>query len=172
MKRLWIVVRGIAGIGLAIASADTGLADDKIDYSGTYSLEEQNRKSGKKPESTLEVVQNQDRIKIIKDEPRRTTTSDCPLSSSNQDYRNLGGKCRAQLKGKNLILESVVDTFEGRTHSPLRVHTKERWELSTDNKTLTIKSDIDFIACSLGESSCSLGSRTSRTTKYKRIESP
>lgn len=172
MKRLWIAAYGIVGIGFAVAFGNTGLAEEKIDYSGKYSLEERNLKSGKKPKSTLEVVQNQDRIKIIKDEPHKTTTSDCPLSSSDQDYRNSRGQCRAQLKGKKLIVESVVDTSREPTHSPLRVHTKERWELSADNKTLTIKSDIDFVSCSLGESSCTSGSGESRTIKYKRIESP
>jgi hypothetical protein len=162
---------------LAIVSANTGLADDKMDYSGRYSLEGQTHKTGRKADSTLEVTQNEDRIKIIKVEPHKTTTSDCPVSGSDQDYRNLEGKCRAQLKGKKLIVESVVDTFSAPTHSPLRVHTKEQWELSTDNKTLTIKSDIDFITdfvdCPLWKSpACGVASSTSRTTKYKRIENP
>ena len=173
MKRLWITGCWIAWIGLAIGSSvNAGLADDKMDYSGKYSLEEQNHKSRKQADSTLEVVQNEDRVKIIKVEPRKTTISDCPLSSSDRAYRNLADKCRAQLKGRNLIVESVVNTFREPTHSPLRVHTKERWELSADNKTLTIKSDTDFMDCSLGDSNCSLGSGASRITKYKRVESP
>jgi hypothetical protein len=27
---------------------------------------------------------------------------------------------------------------------PVRIHTKERWQLLSDSKTLTVKSDVDF----------------------------
>ncbi len=59
MKRLRITGCWIA-CGLAIASSgSTGLADDRMDYSGEYSLEKHTHKSGKQGDSTLEVVQKE-----------------------------------------------------------------------------------------------------------------
>jgi hypothetical protein len=58
--------------------------------------------------------------------------------------RGIAGKCKAQFKGKNLILSSFVTTHPQLNGPGAQMHTKERWELSSDSKVLTIHSDVDF----------------------------
>ena len=53
----------------------------------------------------------------------------------------------------------------------VRMHTKERWQLSTDGKSLTIKSDVDFPDFPAGISATVAGD-TSGTRKYTRIGNP
>jgi hypothetical protein len=73
------------------------------------------------------------------------------------------------LKGKNLIVESVVLTHPQPT-AAVRMHTKERWQLSGDAKTLIIKSDVDFPDFPAGVSAVVAGDTS--TTKYTRTENP
>ncbi len=82
----------------------------------------------------------------------------------------VSGKCKAQVKGKYLILESVV-VAQPQPRTAVRMHTKERWRLSTDANTLTIKSDSDFPDFS-PNISAAVAESTSGTTIYTRIEAP
>jgi hypothetical protein len=58
------------------------------------------------------------------------------------------------------------------------VHVRSRWQLSADNKTLTIKTDIDFpnlapnMRLGLSPYSPQLAPYEPGTTKYARIETP
>lgn len=125
------------------------------------------------PDSVLEVVQSESAIEITRVESGKRTTSRCPFSGAVGDYTSpggLGGTCKAQLKGKNLIVESVVLTHPQPT-ARVRIHTKDRWQLSGDTKTLTIKSDVDFPDFPAGVSAAVAGD-TSTTTKYTRTENP
>ena len=79
----------------------------------------------------------------------------------------MSGKCKAQLKPKYVILESVVLTRPPQAASALRMHTKVKWQLSADAKTLTIKSDVDFPDFP-SDISASVAGTTSGTVKYKR----
>lgn len=173
MKRFFTLAAWVACAGLVIAgSTKTGLAADKLNYSGKYSAERL-KKSGGESDSTLEVVQNDDSIEVTRVEQGKRTTSRCPLNGSEGDYTSpsgVPGKCRAQLKAKYLILESIV-VARPPAAAPVRVHTKERWQLSADAKNLTIKSDVDFPDFPSDISAAVAGS-TSGMTKYTRTESP
>jgi len=79
----------------------------------------------------------------------------------------VSGKCNAQLKPKYLIVESVVLSRPQQAASPTRMHTKEKWQLSSDAKILTIKSDVDFPDFPADISAAVLGT-TSGTVKDKR----
>jgi hypothetical protein len=164
----------MAGVGMVIAGPPKdGLAADKMDYSGKYSAERLKNTPLGSSDSTLEVVQNEDSIEITRVELGKRTTSRCPFNGSEGEYTSPGGfsgKCKAQLKGKHLIIESVVVARPQPT-SAVRMHTKEQWQLSTDGKTLTIKLDVDFPDFPAGVTAAVAGS-TSTTLKYKRTENP
>lgn len=83
----------------------------------------------------------------------------------------MAGKCGAQLKDKYLVLESVVVARPQPDGPPMRMHTKQRWQLSKDSKVLTIKSEIDFPDAPPAASSI-VGEYGSGTQKYIRIEGP
>ncbi len=160
---------------LAVAlSADTGIAADQVNYSGKYSLRGQKGASGGETEATLNVVQNEDSIEITRIEQGRKTTNRYSLNGSEGDYTSPGGvsgKCKAQLKDKYLVLESVVAAKPQPNAPATRMHTKERWQLSADSKTLTIKSDVDFPDAPPAVSSM-VGGYGSGTQKYTRIGNP
>jgi hypothetical protein len=173
MKQILAFAAWVTVAGVVIAWATIGLAADKVDYSGKYSADRPTVKSGVETDSTLEVVQNEDGIVVTKVELDKRTTSHCPLNGSEGDYTSPGGvsgKCKAQLKAKYLILESVVVTRPQPT-ATVRMHTKERWQLSADGKSLTIKSDVDFPDFP-SDISAAVAGDTSGKRKYTRTGSP
>lgn len=169
MKHVW---RFVVTAGVVVAGP-AGLAADNASYSGRYSAQRVKGTPTGSPDSVLEVVQSENAIEITRVESGKRTTSRCPFSGAVGDYTSpggLGGTCKAQLKGKNLIVESVVLTHPQPT-ATVRIHTKDRWQLSGDTKTLTIKSDVDFPDFPAGVSAAVAGD-TSTTTKYTRTENP
>lgn len=141
---------------------DIGLATDRINYSGRYFLQADKSSSGSNGESTLDVVQKADVIEITRVENGRTTSSRCPLDGTEGEYTTRGGlsgRCKAQLKGDDLLLEwTAVTPPPDSAH----VHTKELWHLSVDSKILTIRSDVYFPK----------GVNASMSEKYTRTENP
>lgn len=145
-------------------------ASDKLNFSGKYIADQAKNPAEGENASTLEVVQSDDSVEIIRVELGKKTVSHCPLSGSDGDYTSPGGvsgKCKAQLKPKYLMLEAVVLTRPQQAASPVRMHTKEKWQLSSDSKTLTIKSEVDFPDFPADVSAAVAGT-TSGTVKYKR----
>jgi hypothetical protein len=160
-------------VGVVIAWTAIGLAADKVNYSGKYSADRPTVKSGVETDSTLEVVQNEDGIAVTRVELGKRTTSHCPLNRSEGEYTSpagVSGKCKAQLKAKYLILDSVVVTRPQPT-ATVRMHTKERWQLSADGKSLTIKFDVDFPDFP-SDISAAVAGDTSGTRKYTRTGNP
>ena len=160
-------------MGVVIAWTAIGLAADKVNYSGKYSADRPTVKSGVETDSTLEVVQNEDGIAVTRVELGKRTTSHCPLNRSEGEYTSpagVSGKCKAQLKAKYLILDSVVVTRPQPT-ATVRMHTKERWQLSADGKSLTIKFDVDFPDFP-SDMSAAVAGDTSGTRKYTRTGNP
>lgn len=160
-------------MALAIALPTTiALAANRVDYSGKYLAERHKDTPSGSTDSTIEVVQSEDNIEITKVELGKRTTSRCPFNGSEGDYTSpsgVSGKCKAQLKDKYLILESVVVT-RPQPATSMRVHTKERWQLSADAKTLTVKSDVDFPDVSR-DVSAAVANELSETRKYMRTDS-
>jgi hypothetical protein len=174
-KQISNVVACAAWIALAVVwEANTGLAADKVSYSGKYSIQARKTASGSETDATLEVVQNADSIEITRVEQGKRTINRYPLNGSEGDYTSPGGvagKCKGQLKDKYLMLESVVAARPQPKAPPMRIHTKERWQLSSHSKILTVKSEVDFpdaprdVAAVVGE-------YASGIQKYTRTENP
>ncbi|MGD1213820.1 MAG: hypothetical protein ABR861_02405 [Terriglobales bacterium] len=164
-----------AWIALAVVwSANAGLAADKVNYSGKYSAQARKTASGSETDTILDVVQGADSIEITRVEQGRRTTNRYPLNGSEGSYVSPGGvagKCKGQLKDKHLVLESIVVARPQPNAPPMRMHTKERWQLSADSKTLTVKSDVDFPDVP-GDISALVGAYGSGTQKYTRTENP
>jgi len=175
MKKIFTWVSWVAAVGLVIAwPAKIGLAADKVSYSGKYSSNRPTIKSSVETDSTLEVVQNENSLEVTRVELGKRTTSHCPFNGPEGDYTSPGGvsgKCKAQLKAKYLVLESVVVGRPQSTAPPIRMRTKERWQLSADGKSLTIKSDVDFPDFP-ADISAAVAGDTSGTRKYTRIGNP
>lgn len=173
-KRVSSRVASLAIMFLVTWYPNMGLAVDKANYSGKYSLQEKKTPAGSETEVTLNVVQTDDAIEITKVEQGRKLTNRYPLNGSEGDYRTptgVSGKCKAQLKDKLLVLESIVVTPTQPNGPSMRMHTKERWQLSKDSKILTIKTEIDFPDAPPLASSI-VGEYGSGTEKYMRTEGP
>src|SRR5260370_6876082 len=144
MKHVLRCVAMMAAVGVVVGgSAKPGLAAERVSYSGRYSAQRLKNTPSGSTDSVLEVVQSEDSIEITRVESGKRTTSRCPFNGSEGDYTSPGGvagKCKAQLKEKNLIVESVVLTHPQPT-ATVRMHTKERMQRSSAAKTLTLKSD-------------------------------
>jgi hypothetical protein len=124
------------------------VAQNNIDFSGTYRLVsiKSDNAPKKVPGSTLTIIQREGIIE------RTTVTDGKPLVSR----YTLGGKeCKnvtsggapstdkAQLKGKNIIIRSVVP-LNVPPPAASSVVTTEKWELSKDSTTLAIHSKVEF----------------------------
>jgi hypothetical protein len=110
MKHVLRFVAMMAGVGVVFAGS-AGQAADNVIYSGRYSAQRVKGAPSGSPESVLEVVQSDNDIEITRVESGKRTTSRCPFNGADGDYTSPGGvagKCKAQLKGKNLIVEAVV----------------------------------------------------------------
>ncbi len=137
----------IVGVAFVLASGIPVLAGERPDYAGTYTVKPTKGKAANSVNTVLHVVQHDDAIEITHVESGRTMTSRFPLNGSEGDYTSPGGvagKGKAQFKGKDLILESVVVTKPQPNGPNVRMRTRERWRLSSDSKVLTIRFDVDF----------------------------
>lgn len=171
MKRIGYLGAVCAALVLTLMPERTS-ASDKLNFSGKYVVDQEKKPPEGEKTSTLEVIQNDDSIEITRVELGKKTVSHCPLNGSDGDYTSPGGisgKCKAQLKPKYLILESVVLARPQQAAVLLRVHTKGKWQLSTDAKTLTIKSDVDFPDVPTDISAMVADRYASGAVKYKRI---
>jgi len=101
---------------------------------------------------TITAVQTAAAIEITRVMDGRTSTNRFPLDGGEANYTSatgVAGKCRGQLKGKTLILESVIVTYPARNSPGFETRTRERWELSANSKTLTIRNEVDYPGSSL-----------------------
>jgi len=155
---------------LILWSAEPAIAADAPNYTGRYSLQER-KNAPVSGDPDIEVVQTENSVEVTIIYHGKRTTSRCPLDGSEGDYVSSGGvpgKCKARFKGSQLILESMV-IGHPQPNVSVRLHTKERWELSKDSKTLTIQTDTDFPDVPAAISSVVTGD--SQKQKYIRIES-
>jgi len=150
--------------------ATNALAGETPNYAGRYSL--QDKKGTPGSNTTLEVAQRENSVEVTRNEQGKKVTNRYPLDGSEGEYISPGGlrgTCRAQWKGKQLIIESLVETrVQGAPH-PVHEHTKERWQLSADSKTLTIQTDVDFPDFP-ADISAAVAATTSGKEKFVRIE--
>lgn len=129
--------------------ASTMVAADKPDFSGSYTLTGSKGafKLKKGEVWTLRVTQTESAIDVTKVAAGHQNINKFPLDGGEGTYTSPGGQtgtCKAQFKGKNVILDIFVTTHPQPNGPAVRIHTRERWELSSDSKTLTIRNDVDF----------------------------
>jgi len=173
LSKRWGLLSNFAILALLLAiAAFTGPAGDLPSFTGKYSPTDKKDKSISKV--VLEVVQTGDAIEVTRvdrtDKDKRTTNR-YPVDGSDGDFvspSGIHGKCRAQFKGKQLILESLVEVQLPSSGRAIREHTRERWQLSADGKTLTIQTDVDFPDFP-GEISAAVAGDTSGRKKYVRV---
>lgn len=133
---------------LALCAAATICAADRTNFSGSYTLtpRKEPRKSEQETVKTLTVVQTESSIEVTEVEGGRSSTYHYPLSGQDGIYitpTGLRGTCKAKLKKNDLILESFVTTRPDPNGPPVQIHTKQKWELSADLKTLRIHVEVD-----------------------------
>ncbi|MFL6437896.1 MAG: hypothetical protein ACJ71Q_09975 [Terriglobales bacterium] len=134
-------------VALTLAVSVVALGGPKLpDFSGTYMLVGKNKKEAGSI-TTLKVTQTADEIRFVRTEGGKSTTSFFELNAGEGEYVTPGGvsgKGKATAKGKDLVLDSTAFVAPQQGKSPTRLHTKQRWQLSPDAKTLTIHFDVDF----------------------------
>jgi hypothetical protein len=130
-----------------LMTASITIGADKIDFSGSYTLTAS--KGALKLRGkvwTLKVKQTESAIEVTRVMDGHQNVNNVPLDGSTGVYVSPGGPtgtCKAQLKAKSLVLETLLVSRPQPSGPVVRLHTKERWELSSDSKTLTIRSEID-----------------------------
>ena len=130
---------------VALCATATIHTADGVSFSGSYTLTPSN-KSEKEAVRTLTVLQTESSIEITKLESGHSTTSHYPLDGQDGVYMTptgLKGTCRGKLRKKELVLESFVTTRPDPKGPLVQIHTKEKWELSPDLKTLRVHVEID-----------------------------
>jgi hypothetical protein len=125
------------------------LGADKLDFSGSYTLKKTT--SAAKPAKgevwVLRVSQSESAIEVTRVLNGHKYVNKFPLDGSEGTYVSPGGPtgtCKGQLKSKYLILESFVTSHPQLNGPAVQMHTKERWELSSDLNALRIRTDVDF----------------------------
>ena len=169
----WVFATAMCAAWLTLTTAwfaKFALAADVPNYTGKYSLQEhKNVPVGSDPD--IEVVQTEKDVEVATIDHGKRTTNHYPLNGMEGDYISPGGvpgRCAAQFKGKQLILESTVAKRPQPNAPIVRLHTKQRWQLSGDSRTLTIQTDVDFPDFPAGVSAAVAGD-TSGKQKYARI---
>lgn len=140
------------------------------DFSGDYAT--QQKKSDKAITASLHVVQTDSAIEVTRIYGDKSVTNRFPLDGSDGDYTTetgVRGKCRAQLKNDTLELESLVAEHPKVNAPTIRFDTIEKWRLSADTKTLTIKTEIKSPDVSADVMAAAFPNN-SQTTKYQRLD--
>jgi hypothetical protein len=139
-------VLGICALLFLSSSSARAATPDHPDFSGAYKLK--SVKGEDKPDRddtwTLQVTQTDTEITIVttlNDHPSKETF---PLNGSEAKCRNADGddaKCTSTWNGKTLTLETIYVAHPTENSPDVEMHNRERLELSSDRKTLTIRSD-------------------------------
>jgi hypothetical protein len=132
-----------------------GIGADKPDFSGSYTLTGTKGRSKTKraTASLLQVVQTGVEIEVSRTFDGKAYLNRFKLDGTEAEYRSEGGvqgTSTARFKGKALIIDTQVTTRPQANGPAVQIHTKEQWTLSSDSKTLTIRSDVDFPNSGLG----------------------
>ena len=122
------------------------LAAGPADFAGSYTLK--SAKGGDAPDKgdvwKLQISETPGEIKITRMIGGHPSTEIFPLDGKEEDCRESDGgdaKCSSEWKGKTLTLETVYTAHPTENGPDVEMHTRERLELSSDGKTLTIRSE-------------------------------
>lgn len=115
------------------------------DFSGTYTLKsvKGEDKPGPGDALSLQIAQTADEIKITTVTDGNPSTEIFPLSQGGHCGGTVAAdsKCTAQWTGKALDLEAVYTAHPTENGPEIEMHTRERVQLSSDGKTLTIRTE-------------------------------
>jgi hypothetical protein len=154
--RLHIILFFLFVMFAATAAPFAFSAAASLNFSGKFVHRGDKANSDLDPEVTLDVVQNDQAVEVTRDGPAGKMSNRYLLDGSEQDCvssNHMSARCKAQLKGKNLIVESVVDSHDQTSGGIIHIRTVEQWQLSGDSKTLTIRLRVDFPGAQSGLSS-------------------
>ncbi len=133
-------------VSVGLACALSSEAANMPDFSGSYSLK--SVKGEDKPDSgdalSLQVAQTATEIKITTVTDGHPSTERFSLNQNGAKCTDADGgdaTCTAQWKGKTLVLERVYTAHPTENGPDVEMHTRERLDLSSDGKTLTIRTD-------------------------------
>jgi hypothetical protein len=129
------------------AAPRVGFAANDQNFTGKYLHPGEKDHSDLDPAVTLDVVQSDEAVEITRVDSVGKTSNRYLLNGAEEDCISPSGvsaKCKAQLKGRFLILEIVVASRDRESGALIRIRTVEQWHLSGDSKTLTIKLRVDF----------------------------
>ena len=118
-------------------------AAERPDFSGTYTLKAKDNHT----RGTLRVAQTDNAVEIARVTDGEPSTYQLRLDGTEAPYVSPGGArgtCAARLKGKSLLLDMTVTARPQANGPVVQMRTRERWSLSSDAKTLTIRNDVDF----------------------------
>jgi hypothetical protein len=90
-------------------------AATNLNFTGKYVHRTGKGGSDVDPEITLDVVQNDQTVEVTREASVGKTSNQYSLNGSEQDcvsYTGVSAKCKAQVKGKSLILESITETTD------------------------------------------------------------
>jgi type 1 fimbria pilin len=160
----------VASVALAATAVPHAIfAATNLNFTGKYVHHTGKGGSDVDPEITLDVVQNDQTVEVTREASVGKTSNQYPLNGSEQDcvsYTGVSAKCKAQVKGKSLILESITETTDSASGALVHIRTVEQWQLSGDSKMLIIKVRVDFPDSNTGISST--GSESVEEDKYAR----
>lgn len=121
---------------------------EKPNFGGSFTLKD--IKGGfkqKVPVWTLEVIQTESTIEVTRVIDSIRLAYNCPLKGGEGKFSTPdggSGTCKAQWKGNDLVLDKTI-LRRPRTNGPeSQTRVWERWKLSPDLRTLTIKIDVNF----------------------------
>ncbi|MGB9196251.1 MAG: hypothetical protein WCB53_04915 [Terriglobales bacterium] len=142
MKRAAFVVSLIVVLSVGV------LAQDSPNFSGTYHLVsiKADNPAKKLPASTLTIVHREGIMERTEVTDGKSLVSRYTLDGKECKNVTSGGVSstdRAELKGKNIIIRSIVP-LNAPPPAASSAITTEKWELSKDSTTLTIHSKVEF----------------------------
>jgi hypothetical protein len=151
-------VQCIAGVlSLLIVLCSGVAAQDSTDFSGRYRLVaiKSESPSKKVPASTLTIIHREGTLERTEVTDGKVLVSRYTLDGKECKNITSGGAPatdKAQLKGKNIIIRSIVP-LNAPAPAASSVITTEKWELSKVSAKLTIHSKIEFPGMAMLDSS-------------------
>lgn len=133
-------------ISLAVAPLVAFAASGTPDLSGSYSLKSVKGEDQPGPGDALalQIVQTATEVKLTTITDGHPNTEEFGLGENGVKCKDSDGgdaTCTAQWKGKTLVVEKVYTAHPTQNGPDVEMHTRERLDLSSDRKTLTVRTD-------------------------------
>jgi hypothetical protein len=148
MVHVTVMARPEVCVLVLLLSLLVASAAETPDFTGSYTLTPAKHASQSVNDviHTLTVVQTAKSIGVTKTMDGKPYTNTFPLDGAEgicYTQNQTKETCKGHFKGNHLFLESTLITHPLEDGPLVIIHTKERWQLSPDSKTLTIHTDVD-----------------------------